>query len=172
MTKSNLPCLVVESKSTQPLDGLKNINLSWKARNMTDIKDFIVQSAGSLGLSPANAGKATSGLLGLIQDQASTEDSASLLQALPGAGSILQSMEAQSGGGMMGNLMGAAGGLLGGKAGGALSILSIFKGAGMDTNQASSFAGMFMDFISKNADGDLVSRILGQVPELKKLIQQ
>lgn len=139
---------------------------------MNDIKDFIIQSAGALGVSPANAGKATNGLLGLIQDKATNEDAASLIATLPGAESVLHSAEAKSGGGMLGGLMGAAGGLMGGKAGGAMSLMGIFEGANMDAGQAGSFAGMFMSFINKNADEDLINRILGEIPELKKLIRR
>jgi len=139
---------------------------------MSSLTDFIGQAAGSLGVSSDDATKATSGLLGMIQKEATDDDASSLMSALPGAMDLLSGSGGKSGGGMMGNLMGAAGGLLGGKAGGALSLLGVFKDANMDTGQAASFAGMFVDYLTKNAGGDLVGRILGQVPELKKMLNK
>nr|MEE4269591.1 DUF2780 domain-containing protein [Candidatus Krumholzibacteria bacterium] len=136
-----------------------------------DFSSFINQAAGSLGVSAEDAGTAASGILGLIQDKAQSGDAAALLKALPGASKYLGAAEATAGGGgMMGSIMGAAGGLLGGKGGSALSVLSIFQNANMDAGQAGSFVGMFMDFVKKNADGELVGRILDQIPELKNLI--
>jgi len=136
-----------------------------------DLQSFINQAAGTIGVSATDAGTATSGILGLIQDKANTADASQLLKALPGAADFLGKAEANSSaGGMMGSLMGAAGGLLGGKAGSALSVLGIFQKANMNTDQAGGFAGMFMDYVTKNAGNDLVGRILDQIPDLKKLI--
>ncbi len=139
---------------------------------MNDLNAFVGQAASALGLSPDAAGSALSGILGLIQKQMSSGDASALLQALPGAADLLgkSADSADSGGGMLGSLMGAAGSLLGGKAGSALSVISIFNQAGMDSSQAGSFMGMFMDFVRENADGDLVGRLLEQVPELKSLL--
>ncbi len=137
-----------------------------------DIQSFINQAAGSLGVPSADVGVATTGMLGMIQNQAKSDDAKALLSALPGAETILGSMEAQSGGGMMGDLMGTASHFLRGKTRGGLSIVSVFQGANMNPNQAGSFAGMFVDFIQNNADGELVNRILGQVPELRNLTKQ
>ncbi len=136
-----------------------------------DFKSFIDQAAGTVGVPANDAGSAASGLLGLIQDQVGSGDASALMKALPGASDFLgAAKDNSSGGGMMGSLMGAAGGLLGGKAGSALSVLSIFKNANMDTSQAGSFVGLFMDFVTKNAGGDLTSSILEQIPDLKKLM--
>lgn len=136
-----------------------------------DFKSFIDQAAGTVGIPANDAGTAASGLLGLIQDKVGGSDSSALLKALPGASDFLGATEKKSsGGGMMGSLMGAAGGLLGGNAGSALSVLSIFKNANMDTSQAGSFVGLFMDFVSKNAGSELTGRILEQIPDLKKMM--
>lgn len=59
-----------------------------------------------------------------------------------------------------------------GTAASALSVLGIFKEAKMDSGQAGVFVGLFMDFVTKNAGGDLVGRILDQIPDLKNLIAQ
>jgi hypothetical protein len=141
-------------------------------RAMSDLNAFIGQAASSLGLSQDATGSALSGILGLIQKQASSGDASALLQALPGATELLNQGQSASstGGGMMGSLLGAAGSLLGGKAGSALSVMSIFKEAGMNSSQAGSFTSMFMDFVKENVDGDLVGRLLEQIPELKSML--
>jgi hypothetical protein len=139
---------------------------------MTDLKGFIAEAAGSLGISSDQAGNATAGLLGFIQDQADGNDASAFLKALPGAEDLMnggKTAEAKSGG-LMGGLMGAASGLLGGKAGSALGVLSLFKSAGLDSGQAGGFVSLFFDFVGKNVDGALVSRILDQVPEIKGLL--
>jgi len=138
---------------------------------MDNFKGFIDQAAGTLGVSPSDAGSAASGILSLIQGKVDAGDSAALMNAFPGAADFMKSgRKSSTGGGLMGGLTGAAGGLLGGKAGAALSVMGIFKNAGMDAGQAGSFLGLFMDFVTKNAGGDLVGRILDQIPELKNLV--
>ena len=135
---------------------------------MADFMTFIEQAAGTLGVSSDEAGTAASGVLDLIKDKADPSDVTALISALPGAETFLGG--SSKSGGLAGGLLGAASGLLGGKAGTALTVMSIFQKAGMDSNQAGSFLGMFMDFITKNAGGDLVGRILEQVPDLKKVV--
>ncbi len=136
-----------------------------------DINDFITQTAGTIGISTDDAGKATAGILGLIKNQADESDAKSLISALPGASDLMGSLAGGgNGGGVAGGLMGNVGSLLGGKASSAMTILSIFQGANMNSGQAGQFAGLFVNLLKNNLNGDLVGRILNQVPELKKLV--
>ncbi len=137
---------------------------------MSELNGFLQTAAGGLGISTDDAGAATGGLLKLIMDKVSEQDAASLMQAVPGASELLSTSRNPSGGGMLGGLMSSAGKLVGGKAGAALGVMSIFKNANLDGTQAASFSRMFFDMVSKNAGPDLVSRILGQIPDLKGLV--
>jgi hypothetical protein len=127
---------------------------------------FLNSAAGSLGVSEDKLGAATGGLLDMIKGQVSADDGSALMKALPGADKLPNG----GGGGGLGGLMGAASGLLGSKGGAALGVLGIFEKAGLDAGQASSFMPMLMDFVTKNAGGDLVNRIIEQVPDLKGLL--
>ncbi len=134
---------------------------------MTDFNDFVSSAAQSLGVSTDQAGQAAGGLLGMIKDKVDGGDADALMKALPGAESFVGG---GGGGGGLGGLMGAASGLLGGKAGAALGVMGLFEKSGLDAGQAGSLVSMFFDFATKNAGGDLVNRILEQIPDLKGLL--
>ena len=136
-----------------------------------NIMSFVDQAAGKLGVSSVDAGTAVSGVLGLIQDKASADDAASLMQAIPGASDLLGARKAEAAqGGGLGGMLGSVGGLLGGKAGSALSVMSIFQNANMDTGQAGSLVQMLVGYLQENAGQELIGRILEQVPDLKKFV--
>ena len=132
-----------------------------------DMQAFLQEASAKLGVGQDQAGRAVGGILKLIQDKADPADAKGLMDALPGAAELAGR---ESGGGIMGNVMGAAAGMLGGKAGAALDAAALFKGAGLDAGQGASLVGMFLDFARKNAGGELVEKILGQVPQLKGLL--
>ena len=142
---------------------------------MQDIQDFIKQASGSLGIGEDSAGATAGGLLHLIKGQAAKADGDALVNAIPGAAQLMartpQAAASSAGGGdLLGGIMSKAGGLLGGKAGSALSVMGLFKQSGLSGDQAGSFASLFFDFARSKAGSDLVGRILGQIPELKKLL--
>ncbi len=137
---------------------------------MSEMNGFIETAAKGLGISQDSAGSAAGGLLKLIMDKVPDQDSAALIQAVPGSSELLSGAGKSTGGGMLGGLMGSAGKLLGGKAGAALGVMSIFKNSNLDSTQAASFSKMFFDMVSKNAGPDLVSRILENIPDLKGLM--
>ena len=136
---------------------------------MTDIKSFLGEASSTLGISENQAGDAVGGLLGLIKGKISSEDAGELMDALPGADSLVKAASAESGGGM-GGLMSAASGLLGGKAGGALGVMGVLKSADLDMSTAGQLVQMLFTSVSENKGGGLVSRILEQVPDLKGLL--
>lgn len=141
---------------------------------MDTIQSFIEQSAGSLGVPAGNVQKLTGGLLGLIKQEASDEDGEEFIAKIPGAEALLgqsaKAAEASAGGGVLGGLMSSAGSLMGGSAGSALSVMGLFKQADLGTDQAGSLVSMFFDFARSKAGSELVGRILGQIPELGKLV--
>jgi len=141
---------------------------------MDSIQDFITQAAGNPGVSESSASSTTGGLLDLIKNQVADADGQEFVAKIPGAASLMaqapQAAEASEGGGLMGGLMGKAGNMLGGNVGSALGVMGLFKQSGLNGDQAGSFVSMFFNFAKSKAGNDLVGKVLGQIPELKKLL--
>jgi hypothetical protein len=137
------------------------------------VQQFIQMVTQNLGISEGGARSATGALLRLIQSKADTTDFQQLLGSLPGADGILESTSEDAPnkpGGMLGGVLKNAVGMTGGSLGSALGAAESLAGSGLEKNQIGSFVSMFMDFAKQNAGGDLLSRILGKVPELKQLM--
>ena len=131
------------------------------------MKLFIDMAVSQLGISVESATNAAGGVLGLIKDNASEGDFQQLADAVPGLGDVLS---AGSGGGGLGGLMGAASGMLGGKAGAAVGLMGVMKSAGLSADQVGQFVPMLFQFLQSKAGAGVVSSVLGQIPELKKLV--
>ena len=128
------------------------------------MQDFIQQAMGALGTSQATTSAATGGLLGYLQKNGPTPEVEQLLDALPGARSLLAS-EKPSGGGLMGTL-GSAASALGVKSGGAAGLIGALQMAGLGADHAPRFVALFLEYAKAKAGPDLVNRILGAVPGL------
>jgi hypothetical protein len=137
------------------------------------MNDFIQMAVSKLGVSEQSAKSATGGVLDMIQKQVGGGDFSKLLGAVPGAADLLKSAPASGGsggGGGLGGILGAASGLLGGKAGSILGAASMLEKSGLSLDKAGPFVSMLMDYFKGKAGNDLVSQILGKVPDLKKLV--
>jgi hypothetical protein len=137
------------------------------------MQEFIQMAASKLGISESQAGSATGGILNLIKQHAAPADAQQLLAKLPGADSLLASapqvLGASTGGGI-GGMLGKVAGSMGGKAGGALGALAMLQGSGLDMSKISQFVPMFFNFIKGKAGNELVSRVLGKLPELAQMV--
>ncbi len=135
------------------------------------MNDFIQMAVSKLGVSEQSAKSATGGVLDMIQKQVGGGDFSKLLGAVPGAADLLKSAPSSGGGGGgLGGILGAASGLLGGKAGSILGAASMLEKSGLSLDKAGPFVSMLMDYFKGKAGNDLVSQILGKVPDLKKLL--
>ncbi len=134
---------------------------------MNNLQEFITSAAGEFGVGEDKLRTATSGLLGMIRDEADGGDE--LVSALPGASNIMAA--AASAGGSGGGLLGMAGKLLGSGVGQGLSIAGMVKASGLGTDDAGRFTGMLMDFARSHAGQELVGRVIQSVPQLAKLVK-
>lgn len=134
------------------------------------MNDFIQMAVSKLGVSEQSAKSATGGVLDMIQKQVGGGDFSKLLGAVPGAADLLKTAPASGGGGGLGGLLGAASGLLGAKAGSILGAASMLEKSGLSLDKAGPFVSMLMDYFKGKAGNDVVSQILGKVPDLKKLL--
>lgn len=113
---------------------------------------------------------ATSAILGAVEKEAGGGDFQKLLGAILGAAELLKgSGGTESGGGLLGGLMGQAGPALGGNLGGAVGLLGMLQGTGLKSEQFGPFVSLFLNFLKSKAGKDLVDRLLSQAPQLAKL---
>ena len=136
------------------------------------MQEFINMAMQKFGTSEAETKSATGGLLNLIKDQVGGADTDELMSKIPGASAIADAAAGTSGGdgGGLGGMLGGAASALGGKLGAATGLMGILKGSGLGLDDAGGFVSMFTDYCRQQAGGDLVNRIVGQLPELKKFI--
>lgn len=136
------------------------------------MNDFIQMAMSQLGLNQQTAQSATGSVLQMIQKNAPAGDFGKLLQSVPGAGDMLKMAggTAGGGGGGLGGLLGAASGLLGGKLGAAAGALSMLEKSGLGADKIGPFANLLMGYLKNKGGADLVSGLLSNVPDLKKLM--
>ena len=137
---------------------------------MSDIQSFIKMASQQLGASESQTKDATGAVLGFLKDKVDDGDFSSMLSALPGASNLLSGGGGGGGGGLMGGLSKLAGSALGDKFGGAAGLIGALSSSGLESGKIDDFVGLFAGFLKSNLDGDLLGKILGQVPELKKLV--
>jgi len=133
---------------------------------MNNLQEFITSAAGEFGVGEDKLRTATSGLLGMIRDEADGGDE--LVSALPGAGNLMAAAASAGGGG---GLLGMAGKLMGGGFGQGLGVAGLIQSSGLGTDDAGRFTGMLMDFARGHAGQELVGRVIQSVPQLAKLIK-
>jgi len=140
---------------------------------MPGIDDFIKMAAQGLGESESTTRSATGGLLGVLKENADSGDFSKLLDAIPGAASLVggaSGAKAASGGGI-GGLLGAATSALGGGGdlGSALGVLASIQKSGLSMENIGKLVSMFMKFARSNAGDGVVNNLLSKAPELAKL---
>ena len=138
------------------------------------MNDFIQMAMKQMGTTESTTRSLTGSLLGFIKDKASGPDVSQLMEKLPGAAGLVEEAAGEQaaggqGGGLLGGLAGKVGAQLGGSLGSSAGLLGLLGKSGLGTDKIGSFVSMFVGFIKDKAGADLVGRILGQVPELKKM---
>lgn len=142
---------------------------------MADIQSFIQQAATSLGIDESVSRKATGGLLEMVQKHAGNDLFSQIADKIPGAGALAAEAPSLLGGGssvggMLGGLASKATGALGGNAGAALSVMTLLKQTGLDSDQGSKLATMLFEFVKNAVGPELTSQLLDKAPELKKIL--
>ena len=142
---------------------------------MPAIDQFIQSITGDLGVSEGAAKSGVGAILTAVQGQADSNDFKQLLTSIPGAeGLVGQASSAaagssDSGGGLMSGL-GSVGSMLGGGSGGAMGLIGALTSGGLSSAQLGPFVSKFVGFAKESAGEGLVSKILGKIPELAKLV--
>lgn len=136
------------------------------------IEQFIGMATQQLGISQNDAEEATSGLLSVLQSQASSSDFSSLLSQIGGAEELMNKFEAGNNlggqaGGLMGGLMSAVGGALGGgsTASSLVGLAGLVSQLNLDSNQLGSLASLFFQFIKGQAGEALAQNLMGGLSE-------
>jgi hypothetical protein len=138
---------------------------------MPGIQDFILSAASRIGASESATESATGAILQVFQGGADSGDFQQLLQKVPGAAGLLSKVGgADSGGGGLGGLLGAAASGLGGNLGAGAGVLAMLQKSGLGSDKLSSLLPLLLQFLKSEAGEALVNRIAGKVPELKALM--
>lgn len=137
--------------------------------------EFIQLAVQQLGIKESGAKKATGGVLSLLKQHAPAADFQQLIAKLPGADALMN--EAQGGGGGGGGVAAGVGGMLGslnemlgGKGGSALSVAALLEQSGLSADKLGGLVTMLAGFIEGKAGRGLLDKVLGSVPEIRKLI--
>jgi hypothetical protein len=140
---------------------------------MANIQDFVQMAVQNLGITEQTAQGAAGGILQTIKGKVSGGDFQQLLGGLEGAEGLLgqapQAEGQKGGGGILGKVIGAAASAFGGKGGSALNLAGLLAGAGLSADKLGPFVSLFMNFAKQHLDSGLVSRLLGQLPDLQNL---
>ena len=128
------------------------------------MQEFVSKVTDRLGLDKGEAESATGGILGLLKAHGKSADFDALKSKVPGVEEMLG--KAKTGGGL-GGLMGSLSGMLGGKGGGAISAAGVLGSLG---GKAGDFVSMLGGYLTQKAGENVVGRLFGSVPELKKLL--
>jgi hypothetical protein len=130
-----------------------------------DIQALAAQTGLDLGMVQKGLGAILSFLQGKLGDDAA----ASMMNAIPDAGGLLeafQSAGSESSGGLLGSLASAAGKLLGGQASDVSDLLQKRTGLGLSMEPIQAFLPKALEFIRKYLPPELLGRILEQLPNI------
>lgn len=119
---------------------------------------------------------AAGALLNILKKKASGTQFEKLLAALPGSASVMFSApsgsSSETGGGLLGGLLGRASGLLGGDLGDAAESFAALQKAGIPTEKIVPLAKALISEAQKQAGPEVVSALVEQVPALKMLLHK
>ncbi|MEW5977445.1 MAG: DUF2780 domain-containing protein [Acidobacteriota bacterium] len=145
---------------------------------MNNIQEFIQLASSNLKTTPDTARSATGALLQFIQQKADPKDFQELTNLLPGSAELAkptpaESQKAAAGTsptGMLGNVKNLASSAMGGSSlGSGLQMADLLKNAGLSSDKFGPFVSTFLNFAKPKLGNELVTRILGKVPEFKHL---
>jgi len=122
------------------------------------MKELIDMLTSTLGV---NAGQAEGGaavLFKAAKDKLGDGEFSRLLGGIPGLAELLKKVPAPGGGGL-GGLLGGLAGAVGGNAALISTIVNGFGKLGLGTDDARRFVPVVLDFLRKNVDPDVVSRL-------------
>lgn len=139
------------------------------------IEELITMVAEKLGIDQGMAEKGVGTLLSLLKDQAGDAPAlGELFGAIGGAEALADQFPqggTDSGGGLMGGLMGKAADMLGGGAGDAMDALAAFQSTGLSMDQAKDMMPVVKGFMTENVGEDTLRQLMESVPALQGLLR-
>jgi uncharacterized protein (DUF2267 family) len=132
----------------------------------TRVQDFIESVSTELGMSQQTARTVIGGSLQILEREIDAGDFERLLRVLPHSRKLMRTAPEFASGGLRG-FIGKAGTAVGGDAGLKLQALSLLSKTGLSLGQAKAFFGMFVDYLRRHADDDLINRIASQLPRFE-----
>jgi len=137
------------------------------------MNEFIQMAMKQLGTNESTTRSITGKVLAFMKEKAGGTDFTQLMDKLPGASRLaeapVQAQAEEKEGGGLGGFISQAGAALGGSLGSSMDLVGGLKQSGLDMGRIGPFVRMFVNYIKAQGGADLVGRILGKVPELKKL---
>lgn len=137
------------------------------------MQDIISSLAQQFGLRPEQVQVGAGVVLQLLQEKAGGGDFRDLLARLPGAQAwleqarLLPQQAGQAGSGLLGQASNLLGAVTGQGQSGLAGILGQLEGAGFDPRTAAQFVPALLGQFKDAAGGDVLGKVLGQVPGLK-----
>nr|WP_321463309.1 DUF2267 domain-containing protein [uncultured Cohaesibacter sp.] len=129
---------------------------------------IIARIASAAGISEELAETAIRIILDFLSKEAPEDKMTMLIEAL-GAQELMESVgEAESGGGLLGGLMGAMGGL--GGMGGAMAALNQLTSEGLSMGEVQTVASELISAAKEQADASLVDDVINSVPALSQIL--
>lgn len=146
---------------------------------LTRIQDFIQLASKDLKTTPDTARDATGALLQYIQHKADPKDFQELENRIPGAAELTKQAPAETQKaaagthttGVLGSVTStAASALAGTGVGSGLQMASLLQGAGLSNDKFAPFVSTFFNFAKPKLGNELVTRLVGKIPELKHVL--
>ncbi|MCV6546106.1 MAG: DUF2267 domain-containing protein [Cohaesibacter sp.] len=127
--------------------------------------EIIERIASAAGISPDIAKTAVQIILKFLNKEGPDDKMSMLLEALPGASELISEEGENSGGGLLGGLMGSMGGM-----GGAMAAMNELNSAGLDMGQIQSVASELISAAKESVGEEVVDEIVSSVPGLNQIV--
>lgn len=130
---------------------------------MTELVD---QIAARVGIPADVAEKAVGMMLGFLQREAADGPVAKMIEAIPGASDLVAKYngEGESGGGLLGSIMGALGG------GGIMALGQQLMSEGLGMGEITTLAKETIAIAEQHAGKDVVDEVVASVPGLSQFV--
>lgn len=125
------------------------------------MEDLISRITDTVGIDPALAEKAVGMILGFLQQEADDAAVARMIEAIPGAAEFVAKNNAESGGGLLGGLMGS---------GGVMGLGQQLMGEGLGMGEITGVAKETIAFAREHAGEETVDEVVNSVPGLGQFV--
>lgn len=127
--------------------------------------DLIARIAAKAGISEAIAQQGVAIILSFLAKEGPDSQVGKLLDAIPGARAMVETRnenDSDSGGGLLGGLLGSAGGMMG--------AFGELKGLGLEMGEVQTVAKETLDYSKEQAGEETVDEIISSIPGLNQFI--